>query len=69
MKRPIKKSTKGCDEPRLDYKDTETLAKYLNPQGEIHARRKTGYCAKCQRQLKQAIKRARHMGLLAFVGQ
>ena len=69
MKRPITKATRGCDEPRLDYKDIETLAKYLSPQGEIQARRRTGYCAKCQRQLKQAIKRARHMGLLAFVGQ
>ena len=68
MARPIKKSTRPCDDPRLDYKDLETLAKYLTPQGQIQARRRTGYCMKCQRELKQAIKRARHMGLLPFVG-
>ena len=68
MARPIKKSTRPCDDPRLDYKDLETLAKYLTPQGQIQARRRTGYCMKCQRELKQAIKRARHIGLLSFVG-
>ena len=68
MARPVKKSTRPCDDPRLDYKDLDTLAKYLTPQGQIQARRRSGYCAKCQRELKQAIKRARHMGLLPFVG-
>ena len=68
MARPVKKSTKPCDDPRIDYKDLENLSKYLTPQGQIQARRRTGYCSKCQRQLKQAIKRARHLGLLSFVG-
>ena len=68
MARPVKKSTKPCDDPRIDYKDLENLSKYLTPQGQIQARRRTGYCSKCQRQLKQAIKRARHIGLLSFVG-
>ncbi len=67
MARPVKKANRPCDDPRLDYKDLETLSKYLTPQGQIHARRRTGYCSKCQRELKQAIKRARHMGLLPFV--
>jgi len=68
MARPVKKSTKPCDDPVIDYKDLENLSKYLTPQGQIQARRRTGYCSKCQRQLKQAIKRARHIGLLSFVG-
>jgi len=68
MARPVKKSTRPCDDPVLDYKDLETLTKYISPQGQIMARRRSGYCSKCQRQLKQAIKRARHIGLLPFVG-
>ena len=64
----IKVQSRGCADRPLDYKDLENLSKYLTPQGQIQARRRTGYCSKCQRQLKQAIKRARHIGLLPFVG-
>jgi len=50
-----------------DYKEYTLLAKYLNLRGGISGRRKTGVCAKHQRQLAQAIKRARHLALLPFV--
>lgn len=51
----------------IDYKDTETLRKFLNPHGRIIARRHTGLSATHQRQLAAAIKRARYMGLLPYI--
>lgn len=53
----------------IDYKDTETLKKFLNPHARILARKKTGICAKHQRKLAQAIKRARFLGLLPYVSR
>ncbi len=50
----------------IDYKDVETLKKFLSGQMKIYPRRKTGLCAKHQRQLKKAVKRARQLGLLPF---
>lgn len=52
---------------QIDYKDTEALGKFLNPHGRMIARKRTGVCAKHQRQLSQAIKRARFMGLLPYL--
>ena len=43
------------------------LKYYLTEQGKIRARRQTGVCAKHQRQLATAIKRARHLAMLPFV--
>ena len=51
----------------IDYKDVETLKKFLTPRGKILPRRNTGVCAKHQRQLARAIKRAREMALLPYV--
>lgn len=51
----------------IDYKDVETLKRYLNDQGKLLPRRLTGVSAKFQRQLTTAIKRARHVALLPFV--
>lgn len=51
----------------IDYKDTEILAKFLNPHARVLSRRKTGLTAKNQRALSNAIKRARFMGLLPYV--
>jgi len=51
----------------IDYKDIGLLEKFINPHGRIVARTRTGVCAKHQRELSQAIKRARFMGLLPFV--
>lgn len=51
----------------IDYKDTETLQKFLTPQAKIQSRKRTGLCAKNQRQLATAVKHARFMGLLPYI--
>ncbi len=61
-------ATKNCDDPIITYREIEYLSKFLTPHGQILSRKRTGFCAQCQRQLKQAIKRARHVALLPFVG-
>ncbi len=53
----------------IDYKGADQLKKYLNPQCKILARRKSGCCAKHQRELTQAIKRARIIGFLPFTNK
>jgi len=50
----------------IDYKVGEQLRRYLTDHGKIKARRKIGTCAKHQRRLALAIKRARHVALLPF---
>lgn len=57
----------GAQIQRLDYKDIETLKKFLNPHGKILARRRTGLSAAGQRSLSEAVKRARFMALLPFI--
>jgi len=52
---------------QIDYKDVEVLRKFMNPHGRMVARKRTGVCAKHQRQLSQAIKRARFLGLLPYI--
>ncbi len=51
----------------IDYKNQDNLKRYVNEFGRIRPRRQTGTCAKHQRSLAQAIKRARHIALLPFV--
>jgi len=53
----------------IDYKDVETLRRYLTDRGKIKPRRQTGTCAKHQRKLAVAIKRARHLALLPFAAE
>lgn len=53
----------------IDYKDTETLRRFITERGKILPRRITGVSAHFQRKLAVAIKRARHMALLPFVGE
>jgi small subunit ribosomal protein S18 len=50
----------------VDYKDVGRLRRYTSDRGKIEPRRKTGTCAKHQRSLSVAIKRARHVALLPF---
>lgn len=50
----------------IDYKDPAKLRRYLSDRGRIEARRKTGTCAKHQRWLALALKRARHLALLPY---
>lgn len=51
----------------VDYKDVDLLKRYLNEQGKILPRRITNVSGKFQRQLTRAVKRARHLALLAYV--
>jgi len=51
----------------IDYKDTAMLHNYISDRGKISPRRKSGTCARHQRALTRAIKRARHLSLLPFV--
>ena len=50
----------------IDYKDINRLRRYINERGKILPRRMSGNCAKHQRQLSEAIKRARAIALLPF---
>ncbi|MGF1574243.1 MAG: 30S ribosomal protein S18, partial [Sumerlaeia bacterium] len=50
----------------VDYKDVETLKRFVTPQGKILPRRMTGTSARFQRLLTTAIKRARHLALLPY---
>ena len=52
---------------RIDYKDIETLKKFINPHGKIMPRRRTGLSALAQRNLSEAVKRARFMALLPYI--
>jgi small subunit ribosomal protein S18 len=53
---------------RVDYKQSDLLRRFLNDSGKIRPRRQTGTCARHQRLLAVALKRARHLALLPFVG-
>lgn len=53
----------------IDYKLVEALRRYVTDEGKIRPRRQTGICAKHQRALARAIKRARHVALLPFSGE
>jgi small subunit ribosomal protein S18 len=50
----------------IDYKDLARLKRYISDRAKVEPRRKTGLCAKHQRALSTAIKRARHLALLPF---
>lgn len=50
----------------IDYKDVDRLRRFVSDRAKIEPTRKTGVCAKHQRMLRSAIKRARHLALLPF---
>ena len=52
----------------IDYKDPDFLLKFINEQGKILPRRLTGTSLKYQRKVSLAIKRARHLAILPYVG-
>ena len=53
----------------IDYKEAGRLRRYVSDRGKIEPRRKTGTCARHQRMLTTALKRARHMALLPFTAE
>lgn len=65
--RRTKKPCPYCKEAGpIDYKQSERLKRFLNERGSIQPRRQTGCCARHQRELAVALKRARQMALLPF---
>jgi small subunit ribosomal protein S18 len=52
----------------VDYKDVPTLQKLCTTQGKLFSRKRSGNCAKHQRKVKLAVKRARFIGLMPYVG-
>lgn len=71
QRKRIIKVAKNCGFCKQDqepnYQDVAVLSRYLSERGRIVGRDRTGVCAKHQRRLAVAIKRARHMALLPFV--
>ena len=53
----------------IDYKDADKLKKYVSEKGKILPRRVTGLCAKHQREVTLAVKRARHIALLPYTAE
>jgi small subunit ribosomal protein S18 len=53
----------------IDYKQSDVLRRFVTDEGKIRPRRQTGTCARHQRALAVAIKRARHIALLPFTGE
>lgn len=60
----------GCPRPAfVDYKDVSSLKKLVSSQGKLFSRKRSGLCATYQRTVSAAVKRARFMGLLPYVGE
>ena len=51
----------------VDYKDIDTLSKLTSAQGKLFSRKRSGNCAKHQRQTRRALKRARYIGLMPYI--
>ncbi len=51
----------------IDYKQVDMLRRFVTEEGKIRPRRQTGTCARHQRELASAVKRARHLALLPYV--
>lgn len=64
--RKKKKVCYMCTGKDINYKDVETLKRYINDKGKILPRRVTGACARHQRNIAEQIKRARAIGLLPY---
>jgi small subunit ribosomal protein S18 len=71
-RRPFFRRRKTCpftgpNAPKIDYKDVKLLSRYISERGKIVPSRITAVSAKKQRELSQAIKRARYLGLLPYL--
>ncbi len=71
-RKPVRRRKKVCafcadkEHDFIDYKDTNKLKRYVSERGKILPRRITGNCAKHQRALTVAVKRARHVALMPY---
>lgn len=71
-RKPRKKVCQFCVDrtcTEIDYKDIAKLRKFISERSKILPRRITGTCAEHQRELTQAIKRARHLALLPYMSE
>ncbi len=73
-RRPMRRRNKVCiycvdKNAVIDYKDVSKLKRYVSERGKILPRRITGSCAKHQRKLTTAIKRARHVALMPYIAE
>jgi len=73
-RRPFFRRRKSCpftgdNAPKIDYKDSRLLSRYISERGKIVPSRITAVSAKRQRELAKAIKRARFLGLLPYVAK
>lgn len=66
LRRSPGRRCRSCD--FVDFKDVQTMRRALSPQGKLQSRKRTNHCAKCQRLVAVAVKRARFMGILGFTG-
>ena len=71
FKKKKKKVCALCNDKNfeLDYKNPEQLRKFINDKGKILPRRTTGACAKHQRDITLAVKRARHIAILPYAAK
>src|SRR5919201_469633 len=71
LRRPRRKVCTFCVDKvqRIDYKDVGRIRRYISDRGKIDPRRKSGTCAKHQRMLTAALKRARLMALLPYTAE
>ncbi len=70
-KKPRRKVCRFCADKteHIDYKEFQKLRNFVTERGKILPRRMTGTCAKHQRELTTAVKRARHVALLPFTAE
>ena len=66
IKQPKLSDPFNNDPSRIDYKDVQTLKKFITTRGRILPPEKTGVSPKCQRKLSVSIKRARYLALIPF---
>ncbi len=72
-RKPMRRKKKVCafcadkEHDFVDYKDINKLKRYVSERGKILPRRVTGTCAKHQRALTVAVKRARHIAIMPFI--
>lgn len=66
---PVRKVCAFCADKniKIDYKNPDNLRRFITDRGKIRARRKSGACAKHQRAIAVAIKRARQLALMPFL--
>lgn len=71
VKKPKRKPCQFCIDKveYIDYKDVPRLRRFLSERGKIMPRRMSGNCAKHQREVTIAIKRARHIALVPFAAE